>query len=92
MLLQRIGIEHLRIWILLLLISLVPAAIIRDRRRTSDDFSLFSFDYDDKAADTQDAETTLRKFEALCATRAQQPNTSKPTLIDALCTSALKKE
>ncbi|CAI2342913.1 unnamed protein product [Caenorhabditis sp. 36 PRJEB53466] len=91
MLLQRIGIEHLRIWILLLLISLVPAALIRDRRRTSDDFSLFSYDYDDKA-DAHDAESTFRKFEALCAARSNQPSTSKPSLIDALCTSALKKE
>ncbi|EFP07550.1 hypothetical protein CRE_26131 [Caenorhabditis remanei] len=89
MLLQRIGIEHLRIWILLLLISLVPAALIRDRRRTSDDFSLFSYDYDDNAPD---AESAFRKFEALCSARSQQPNTSKPSLIDALCTSALKKE
>uniref|UniRef100_A0A1I7T0X3 Secreted protein n=1 Tax=Caenorhabditis tropicalis TaxID=1561998 RepID=A0A1I7T0X3_9PELO len=91
MLLQRIGIEHLRIWILLLLISLVPATIIRDRRRTSDDFSIFSYDYDDKA-DAQDAEAAFRRFEALCSSRSQQPDTSKPSLLDALCTSAIKKQ
>ncbi|EGT55813.1 hypothetical protein CAEBREN_12839 [Caenorhabditis brenneri] len=91
MLLQRIGIDHLRIWILLLLISLVPAALIRDRRRTSDDFSLFSYDYDDKA-DSQDAEAAFRKFENLCSSRTNQPKSSQPSLLDALCTSALKKQ
>ncbi|CAP31998.2 Protein CBG13161 [Caenorhabditis briggsae] len=66
MLLQRIGIEHLRIWILLLLISLVPAALIRDRRRTSEDFTIYPFDYGDQ---TEDAETAFQRFEALCSAR-----------------------
>lgn len=34
----------------------------------SDDFSLFSYDYDDKA-DAQDADAAFRKFEALCSAR-----------------------
>ncbi|CAI5441877.1 unnamed protein product [Caenorhabditis angaria] len=91
MLLQRIGIEHLRICFIFCLFSIAHSTshytFQRHSRSNSNLADLFS-DYDDTPAD---AESAFNDMSILCANR-QKSSGSKNSLLDALCSNVPKKQ